>query len=572
MVITFRKRLLLGSYSIAYLIYQLFLQLPLFVFNIWMYSKVITVVENNSSLSQIVTILIFASFFTLISDLYCSLFEFLLGPWIEEKLGELAGIETLEISRKIAWYEIENGSLRSEFLFLSKNRAKFSLELIQQLGSLASSIMVAVFTGGMLLQASGKYLVLMLVALGFLFLGNYRGGRLLQEKQMACIFPIQKTTYFMGLFSNLRALRDIRINKQEKLLTTYIQKCITDLSHLQTKRSRKIFVNTLIFDGILSDLLLKFMAPLLLVVDLFYFQSISLAEFVSSYNAFNSVFLTLSLLLGKGTQNLISGIRSFRRGKTFFEETKLRVFPRSLGACPDEPSLCSFDNFSFKYPGESEYSLQNISFALSPDEKVLIVGKNGSGKSTLLKVIMQAYPIDTDKDLGSVRFGRHYDSSKIGYHAQGTKLYPIPISENIAQSTNYNPTKIVKALGTVGLMKLVPYVGLPIGASLYENGVELSGGQAQRLALAKNIMASEKNLFLLDEPLSQSDEEMRGVYKEILKENFSGKALVMVSHSNECAELFDRVIVMAQGRIIDQGTHVSLLQRSQNYVELVGID
>lgn len=538
MVITFRKRLLLGSYSIAYLIYQLFLQLPLFVFNIWMYSKVITVVENNSSLSQIVTILIFASFFTLISDLYCSLFEFLLGPWIEEKLGELAGIETLEISKKIAWHEIENGSLRSEFLFLSKNRAKFSLELIQQLGSLTSSIMVAVFTGGMLLQASGKYLVLMLVALGFLFLGNYRSGRLIQEK----------------------------------LLTTYIQKSITDLSRLQTKRSRKIFVNTLIFDGILSDLLLKFVAPLLLVVDLFYFQSISLAEFVSSYNAFNSVFLTLSLLLGKGTQNLISGIRSFRRGKTFFEETKLRVFPRSLGACPDEPSLCSFDNFSFKYPGEAEYSLQNISFALSPDEKVLIVGKNGSGKSTLLKVIMQAYPIDTDKDLGSVRFGRHYDSSKIGYHAQGTKLYPIPISENIAQSTNYNPTKIVKALGTVGLMKLVPYVGLPIGASLYENGVELSGGQAQRLALAKNIMASEKNLFLLDEPLSQSDEEMRGVYKEILKENFSGKALVMVSHSNECAELFDRVIVMAQGRIIDQDTHVSLLQRSQDYVELVGID
>ena len=169
MVITFRKRLLLGSYSIAYLIYQLFLQLPLFVFNIWMYSKVISVVENNSSLSQIVTILIFASFFTLISDLYCSLFEFLLGPWIEEKIGELSGIETLEISKKIAWHEIENGSLRSEFLFLSKNRAKFSLELIQQLGSLTSSIMVAVFTGGMLLQASGKYLVLMLVALGFMF-------------------------------------------------------------------------------------------------------------------------------------------------------------------------------------------------------------------------------------------------------------------------------------------------------------------------------------------------------------------------------------------------------------------
>lgn len=216
---------------------------------------------------------------------------------------------------------------------------------------------------------------------------------------------------------------------------------------------------------------------------------------------------------------------------------------------------------SFAYNCFDEKILKNINITIQSGEKIAIVGKSGSGKSTLLKLIMGLYKpnhgtifID-DVDIFTV--DRDQLRNQMGIVLQESQLFNKSIRDNILFGRdNISEEQLIEALQKAGLFELVFHSAKGVEAMISENGVNYSGGQRQRLSLARALLNHPK-VLLMDEPTSFLDNESElNFMQQILKLE---STCIVVSHRLSCIDRFDRIIVMEDGMIVQMGTHEKLV-------------
>ena len=237
----------------------------------------------------------------------------------------------------------------------------------------------------------------------------------------------------------------------------------------------------------------------------------------------------------------------------------------------------AFENITFKYPGGTEPALTGLNLRINDGELLALVGENGAGKSTLVKLLLRFY----DPDSGSVKVGgadvRDMDPEalrgRIGVLFQDYTNYELSIRENVAMGRPdgaVDDERVMKALRdsrSEWLVKKMPK-GLDAKAGrMFEGGHDLSGGEWQRLALAR-IMYRNADVWILDEPTSSLDPEAEaGIFAE-LKENLKGRIGIVISHRFSTVRIADRIAVIADGRVTELGTHHELLAAGRRYAQL----
>jgi ATP-binding cassette subfamily B protein len=236
-----------------------------------------------------------------------------------------------------------------------------------------------------------------------------------------------------------------------------------------------------------------------------------------------------------------------------------------------------FDGVSFSYPGGSGNALQDLDLHIRSGELLALVGENGAGKSTLVKLLLRFY----DVQKGSIRIGgidvREMDPEqlrgRIGVLFQDYATYELSVRENILMGWPYKEAsdeQIIKVLRDSRSEWLVSK--LPNGLDskvgrLFEGGHDLSGGEWQRLALAR-IMYRNADIWILDEPTSSLDPEAEAAIFAELKENLKGRIGVVISHRFSTVRIADRIAVIAEGRVAELGSHEELLKAGGRYAEL----
>ncbi|HQZ16874.1 MAG TPA: ABC transporter ATP-binding protein [Vicinamibacteria bacterium] len=239
-----------------------------------------------------------------------------------------------------------------------------------------------------------------------------------------------------------------------------------------------------------------------------------------------------------------------------------------------------FDQVAFTYPGGTEPAVSGLSLQIRSGEMVALVGENGAGKSTLVKLLLRFY----DPDQGSVRVGgvdlRNVDPNelrrRIGVLFQDYPSYELTVRENVAMGRPDLPgddERVMDALRrsrSEWLVKKMPK-GLDARVGrLFEGGHDLSGGEWQRLALAR-IMYRDADVWILDEPTSSLDPEAEaGIFAE-LKENLKGRIGLVISHRFSTVRIADRIAVIDGGRVTELGTHEELLAAKGRYANLFEI-
>ena len=236
-----------------------------------------------------------------------------------------------------------------------------------------------------------------------------------------------------------------------------------------------------------------------------------------------------------------------------------------------------FDNVTFKYPGGSEPALARLNLHIRNGELIALVGENGAGKSTLVKLLLRFY----DADAGSVRVGgvdvRDLDPellrSRIGVLFQDYATYELSIRENVVMGRpqgTVDDERVMEALRDARsdwLLKKMPKgLDSKVGR-LFEGGHDLSGGEWQRLALAR-IMYRDADVWILDEPTSSLDPEAEAAIFAELKENLKGRIGIVISHRFSTVRIADRIAVIADGRVAELGSHEELLAAEGRYAEL----
>ena len=239
-----------------------------------------------------------------------------------------------------------------------------------------------------------------------------------------------------------------------------------------------------------------------------------------------------------------------------------------------------FENVGFKYPGASDPALRGFNLQVRAGELIALVGENGAGKSTLVKLLLRFY----DADEGSVRVGgvdlRNVDPNdlrrRIGVLFQDYPSYELTVRENVAMGRPDLPgddERVMEALRRSRSEWLVRKMPKGLDARvgrLFEGGHDLSGGEWQRLALAR-IMYRDADVWILDEPTSSLDPEAEaGIFAE-LKENLKGRIGIVISHRFSTVRIADRIAVIDDGRVTELGTHEELLAANGRYANLFEI-
>ncbi len=229
-----------------------------------------------------------------------------------------------------------------------------------------------------------------------------------------------------------------------------------------------------------------------------------------------------------------------------------------------------FEGVSFAYPDTDRKVLQDISFEITGGESLAMVGQNGSGKSTLIKLLCGFYKPTEGRILLNNKDIQKYSSEEYRKYLstvfQDFSLFAFTLGENVAAAEVYSKGNVETALKQAGLedkcKKLPKGLKQCITNAFEEDGVNLSGGEAQKLAIARALY-KDAPIMILDEPTAALDPYAEAEIYQQFQQLAEGKTLISISHRLSSCRMCDRILVLEDGRLIQSGTHEELLQDKQ---------
>ncbi|MGA0295540.1 MAG: ABC transporter ATP-binding protein/permease, partial [bacterium] len=232
------------------------------------------------------------------------------------------------------------------------------------------------------------------------------------------------------------------------------------------------------------------------------------------------------------------------------------------------PSI-TFDSVSFGYLDHHNSVHENLHFSIKPGEKVGVVGESGSGKTTIAKLLLRFY----DPEKGSISIdGQNLKGlrleqirKEISVVSQDTFLFHGTVQENIRfGNPEASDEEIVEAAKSANIHDFIKSLPDTYETLVGEKGIKLSGGQRQRVAIARAILRDSK-ILILDEALSAVDAENEAIIQEALNELMKGKTTLILAHRLSSIISCDNILVLDQGKVIENGTHSALMEKGGLY-------
>jgi ATP-binding cassette subfamily B protein len=293
----------------------------------------------------------------------------------------------------------------------------------------------------------------------------------------------------------------------------------------------------------------------------------------------------ISRLRGQ-TQSLMADINRFIVNNTRLSELQefINLKPdieKSGNLTPANNPKIEFKNVSFHYPNSEKYVLKNCSFIINPNEKIGLIGLNGAGKSTIIKLLFRFYdPQDgvIEVDGFDIKNYNVYSIRKIfGVLFQDYVTYCLPLREIIALSdfsNRFDENRLNDVGEMSGFSEIIKdweegYDSI-LGRYYDDSGRDLSGGQWQLLGLARAYF-KKSNYMILDEPSASLDPISEDRIFEQLYRLSDGKSSVTISHRLSNTMLADKILVIDDGHIIEQGSHTKLLKQEGKYAHLFNL-
>jgi len=373
--------------------------------------------------------------------------------------------------------------------------------------------------------------------------------------------------YFDTFLSGYKAGKAIRLYNQKKILMAK-KKGLFDFAHSIFREHIKIsskYRNISIILSSTISLLVYMFAGIKASMGMISIGSIVI--YIASISRFTEAFrqFMVSLALLRANTQYMEYYFDFMDIPESNKSGTIPVEKRS-----DNDYVIAFENVSFKYSDSDQYAIKNLNLQFKAGQKLAVVGMNGSGKTTLIKLLCRLYDPDEGRitlngiDIRKYNFKEYMDIFSVVF--QDYRLFSFSLANNVATSNEYDEDRIKQNLDTAGFAKRFTDMPQGIETPLYkdfdEAGVEISGGEAQKIALARALY-KDAPFIILDEPTAALDPIAEYEIYTKFNDIVGNKTAIYISHRLSSCRFCDDIAVLHEGQLIQRGNHDSLVADKQ---------
>lgn len=378
--------------------------------------------------------------------------------------------------------------------------------------------------------------------------------------------------YIKSLNVKYENIKELKIYRAVPFLKNLMMRTYTEYLK-EDKSIRKKFLKSLTITDIIQNVLSYVLKMYVLV------------EVVVKKRTLGDLTMYISSLdnLAESIRSILDSVASLYTDNLYIEnllsliEAKPKMVSNSEKQFSGQFSQINFKNVSFKYPGSERYSLKEVNLTIEANKVYALVGLNGSGKTTLVKLLMRLYdPTEGDIFVDGVNLKEYELTSlykKIGVIFQDFIKYPLNVSDNIGIGNIdgiHDSETIVEAArksGADSFINLLPQKYNTLLQKEWDDGIELSLGQWQKIAISRAFTA-DAAILVLDEPSASLDPKSEYELFQHFKEMMPNKTCLLITHRFSNVRLADKIYVLKDGQLLEEGDHYQLIEKKGLYCEL----
>ncbi|MED2037899.1 ABC transporter ATP-binding protein [Bacillus wiedmannii] len=535
-------------------------------------SLLITNKQNDYNLS---IFLLITQFLLLLTETIIKQIQHYVDEKIHFKLNKFLTEQIAQKTIKIPYSYFDDPDFYNRTNRVKSNTGRRLLSPINSLFSIIQSLITIISLILLLISIHWSLaLISTFIFIPTILIKSYLGNKSFQlTKKLTPI--VREASYIENLIMEKESAKEVRLFNLyphfiKRWQNKYNENMRYSLSFLKTKSKAEIFL-----DGIIA---ISYCGAAGIIIWLIKKSAVKIGDFVSIGQAVHSTQSSLHDISASFAQLYedILYIYDYFNYIDSFEESELNnvsqfSFPSKLN------KGIRFENVSFSYPNSDKIILKNISFSINPGEKVVIVGHNGSGKTTLVKCLLGLYPITS----GNIYFDdipiQNINLQSLREHTtvlfQDFIHYFFTVDENIYFGdiqNKHDTNKIKDATKQAGIYDYIE--SLPNKSKTYlgrflQEGEELSGGQWQKIAIARALFKNSP-IMILDEPTSALDPLSEKEIFDKFQQMALGKTAIMISHKMSAAKLADKILVLDNGALVETGSHKELIENYKTYYKL----